>query len=422
MANYNRDQQRRPTNKNRKSSSAGADNQFKNYRGGTGPQGNPAQASRSGKGPAGSRPAQRPTASRNGGGQRPDPRLQAKANQAALKKKRRRKRLLKTLALLLAITIACLVYIVKFSNLNKDLRNNATRYNISQEAADFALQHRIVNVAIFGVDAREDVEGERSDTIMIATADYEHGGIKITSLMRDTYVYIDEEYGYDKLNAAYAYGGAELALRTINQNFDTAITDYATVDFSCLVEMVNAVGGVEVNVVDEEELYWINQYLMDVNDKVKTNSPFLETVGPQTLDGSQALAYARIRATGNGDFDRTARQRVIFEQVMQKALNLNPIAQYRLLTRVMPYVETSLSINEIMKYSINVVFMKSRGIQQARIPVDEFVATDLLGGVSYVLPDTLADNIKALYQFIYQAEYTPSARAQAISDEIAYSW
>ena len=141
--------------------------------------------------------------------------------------------------------------IIKFGNLNKDLTGKVSQYNISSNAANMALNHRIVNVAIFGVDGRDDVDGSRSDSMMIASADFEHNKLKITSLMRDTYVYINKDYGYDKLNAAYSFGGPELALKTINQNFDTAITDYVTIDFTAMVAMVNAVGGVTIDIENE---------------------------------------------------------------------------------------------------------------------------------------------------------------------------
>ena len=119
-----------------------------------------------------------------------------------------------------------------------DLPGTPSNYGISPEAAAMAKQHKIVNVAVFGVDGRDDVDGNRTDTIMIASADYEHSKIKVTSLMRDTYVYVNDQYGYDKINAAYSYGGPTLALQTINQNFDTAITDYVTIDFTAMVSMV----------------------------------------------------------------------------------------------------------------------------------------------------------------------------------------
>lgn len=332
------------------------------------------------------------------------------------------KRLLKLLVILLIAAAAFTFYNVKFANLNSDLRSKAAKYNISDNAAEMASKHRIVNIAVFGVDAREDVEGSRSDSIMIASADFEHGSIKVTSLMRDNYSYINDEYGYDKLNAAYSLGGADLALKTINQNFDTAITDYVTIDFSAMVEMVNAVGGVTINIETEDELYWINQYLMDVNDKVKSNSPDVPGTGSQLLDGSQALAYCRVRYVGNGDFDRTQRQRAVFEQVLSKAMQLNPIAQYRLMMKVLPYTETSLSTSELIEYATNAMFMKGHEIKQMRLPTDGLVDTGMLDGVSYVFPYTLTENIEAWYQFVYETSYTPSDTAQNISDEISYIW
>ncbi|AFA47058.1 LCP family protein [Acetobacterium woodii] len=303
-------------------------------------------------------------------------------------------------------------------NVTSDLKGNLSQYGINKEAAAFASQHKIVNVAVFGVDGRDDVEGDRTDTIMIATADYEHSKVKITSLMRDTYVYINDKYKYDKLNAAYAYGGPNLALQTINQNFDTTITDYITIDFNAMVSMVNAVGGVTINIKSEDELDWVNQYLMDVNEKVNTGSPDLEETGSQLVDGSQALAYCRVRYVGDGDFDRTLRQREVFEQVLSKALDLDLKDQYNLLMATLPYVKTSLSTTEMIKYALNLALMPSKDIEQSRFPADKFVSLDNIDGVSYVIPNTLVENIKALYQFIYETAYNPSNKATQISDDI----
>lgn len=311
-------------------------------------------------------------------------------------------------------------------NLNSDLSSASVReaYNISNEAAAMAKSQRIVNIAVFGIDGREDPEviGDRSDAIMIASADFEHGAVKITSVMRDTFVWMEEEDDYDKINAAYSLGGAETAIKTINQNFDTAITDYVTINFECMITMVNAVGGVEVTIDDPDVLYWTNQYLGDVNLNCGTSSPIIEDLGTQTIDGSQALAYCRVRYAGNGDFDRTQRQREVFKQVILKALELNPLKQYALLQSVLPYVETSLSSDEITKYAANVMLMKGREFSQMQMPVSELCEVGYYGDVSYVFPNTLADNIKAWYQFVYEREYTPSNTAQNISDEISYLW
>jgi LCP family protein required for cell wall assembly len=330
------------------------------------------------------------------------------------------KKFLRTIFLIIIFLIATAFAVNAFflGNVTSDLSGNLSKYGISDEAASFAKQHKIVTVAVFGVDGRDDVEGDRTDTIMVATADYEHSKVKVASLMRDTYVYIDKKYGYDKLNAAYAFGGPDLALQTINQNFDTTITDYVTIDFSAMVSMVNAVGGVTIDIETEEELDWVNEYLMDVNEKVETGSPFLEETGSQVVDGSQALAYCRVRYVGDGDFDRTLRQRVVFEQVLSKALDLDLQAQYNLVMATLPYVETSLSTMEMIKYGTNLALMPSKDIEQSRFPTDELISLDLLDGVSYVVPNTLVENIEALYQFVYETTYTPSDTATDISDEI----
>lgn len=330
------------------------------------------------------------------------------------------KKFLRTILLIIIFLIATAFAVNAFflGNVTSDLKGNLSKYGISNEAASFAKQHKIVNVAVFGVDGRDDVDGDRTDTIMVATADYEHSKVKVASLMRDTYVYIDQKYGYDKLNAAYAYGGPDLALQTINQNFDTTITDYVTIDFSAMVSMVNAVGGVTIDIETDEELDWVNEYLMDVNEKVETGSPFLEDTGSQVVDGSQALAYCRVRYVGDGDFDRTLRQRVVFEQVLSKALDLDLKEQYNLVMATLPYVETSLSTMEMLKYGANLALMPSKDIEQSRFPTDDLISLDMLDGVSYVIPNTLAENIEAFYQFIYETPYTPSDAAMEISDEI----
>lgn len=325
------------------------------------------------------------------------------------------------LALVLLMFSGVYAY-AKLAPLNPDLSGNLNLYSISSNAAAVASSHRIANVAIFGIDGRDDVEGDRSDAIMIGSADFEHNKLKVTSLMRDTYTDMAGYDYFDKLNAAYSLDGPLEAIRTINENFDTAITDYVVFDFTALVAMVNAVGGIDINVEDEEELYWINQYLMDVNAKVGTADPDVTGTGMQHLTGSQALAYARIRYTGNGDYDRTQRQRNILQQVVAKATALSPLDLVKLVQDMMPYIETSLRTSELVKYALNFLMMNDRTIEQSRLPQDGMLADGYLDGVSYIFPETLVDNIKYWYNFVYEIDYTPSARAQEISEEIEYIW
>jgi LCP family protein required for cell wall assembly len=310
------------------------------------------------------------------------------------------------------------------------------KYDISSEAAAQARRHRISNVLLLGTDGRNNVDGARSDTIMILSGDFEHSSLKISSILRDSYVAIPG-HGYGKLNAAYSYGsagsatedqkiknGAALALKTVNRNFDTAMTDYVVVDFTCVINMVNAVGGVKVDLKSEAERESLNANVADINANVSghaASGPVAGT-GTQKLNGVQALAYARIRHVGNGDFERTQRQRAVLNQVFAKAKKLSLIKQYKLYKAVKPYIHTSMSGREIFKYLFNVALHRGAGIEQQQIPDSSLTAVGMLRGVSYVFPKTLENNIITLHSFIYEEDYTPSDTAAGISAHIQNVW
>lgn len=310
------------------------------------------------------------------------------------------------------------------------------KYGISSEAASQARRHRIRNVLLLGTDGRNNVDGARSDTLMILSGDFEHKSLKISSILRDSYVSIPG-HGYGKLNAAYSYGsadgatddqkienGAALALKTVNRNFDTAMTDYVVVDFSCVIKMVDAVGGVRVDIKSEAERESLNANVGDINANVSGHSasgPVAGT-GSQKLNGVQALAYARIRHVGNGDFERTQRQRAVLDQVFAKAKKLSLIRQYKLYKAIKPYIRTSMSGREVGQYLFNVALIRGAGIRQQQIPDSSQTAVGMLRGVSYVFPKTLENNIITLHSFIYEEDYTPSDTAAGISAHIENIW
>lgn len=242
----------------------------------------------------------------------------------------------------------------------------------------------ITNIALFGVDSKSSLEKGRTDSIIILSLDREHKKIKLTSIMRDTYVNIPDK-GMDKINHAYAFGGPELSLKTINQNFNINIREFVTVNFQGLEDIIEALGGVEVNVKENEVKHVPGSFS-----------------GNQILDGKQALAYSRIRKTGNGDFERTERQRVILEKIIDKGLNQG-IAQYpKLLNALLPYVETSLSKSEILKLGTSIFTSNIKNIEKFRIPLDEYSKSEKINGVYYLVPHTLEDNIESLQDFIYE--------------------
>ena len=167
-------------------------------------------------------------------------------------------------------------------------------------AASVTADENITNIALFGLDTREGDKQSHSDCMMIVTVDNTRGKIKLISLMRDSLVDIDG-YGEDKLNAAYFRGGPSLAIRTINENFGTDIKDYVAVDFEQLVQIVDAIGGVDIDVQNDNELKELNRVIKDYGAERGKEFSGVEKTGLQTLDGVQALCYGRIRKGDTGD-------------------------------------------------------------------------------------------------------------------------
>lgn len=276
-----------------------------------------------------------------------------------------------------------------------------------------------VNIAVFGIDGRSDIDGDRADTIMIVSMDFRNGNIKVTSIMRDLMVQIpatkDTYESFDKINASYAYGGPELTVETLNENFDMNITDYVIVNFDAMVDTVDALGGVEVNVKNEDVLEWTNKYIDDVNDKVKRKDPYLQTTGLQKVTGVQALAYARNRFSDN-DYSRTERQREVVGQIAKKAFQIDILTGVNLLGKVYPYIKTTLSINEITTYAKAFLESPDNQFFEFRLPTDKYVKDAMINNISYVVPNSLADNVIALHAFIYGPIQTAAADTTTKTD------
>lgn len=296
-------------------------------------------------------------------------------------------------------------------------------FDETEVSANDKLDTDVINIALFGIDGRSDVDGDRSDTIIICSVNFVDGTIKVTSVMRDLMAQIpatsSKSVSYEKINSAYEYGGPSLAVQTLNENFDLNITDYVDVNFDCLVGVVDALGGVDINIADESILYWTNQYIMDVNDKVGRHDPFLETIGPQTLTGVQALAYCRNRYS-DSDYGRTQRQREVLGQIAQKAFTMDSGTALNLLNKVFPYIQTSISKTDMIKYTNAFLGLENKQFLEFRVPTDQNSTTDMIDELSYVIPTTLADNVTALHQFLYgDTPYIPSERVVTISNTIA---
>lgn len=257
----------------------------------------------------------------------------------------------------------------------------------------------IYNIAFFGIDSRQKDDAGRSDTIMILTLDGKHNKVKFSSIMRDTYVKVDG-HGMTKITHAYAYGGPQLALKTINENFNLNIKDFATVDFFDCEKIIDKLGGITINITPDE-LKYINGYIDEVSKLEKKPTEHITKAGTQLLNGRQAVAYSRIRYTAGGDYERTERQRTVLSALLNKirsrgASNFSYVANV-----LLPYVKTNLNRLEIVNYGLKAFTVKSNGILQHRFPEDSVSNGIMKDGVWYLQTDIIktADEMQ---KFIFE--------------------
>ena len=234
---------------------------------------------------------------------------------------------------------------------------------------------------------------------MIATIDTNNKKLKLTSIMRDSYVNIDG-HGLDKLNHAYAFGKAQLAIKTLNENFDLNIEDFVAVNFSSLPKIIDKIGGIELD-IDSEELKYINGYINNINSINKTNSPAISSTGLQHVDGTQAMGYCRIRYTSGGDYKRTERHREVLTKIFEKILTMSPTAYPSLLSELLPIVSTSLDTAEIMDLGNKILSIGNVGLEQERFPRDGYCEGKMINGVYYLIFDKEA-TINQLHDYLFE--------------------
>ena len=232
----------------------------------------------------------------------------------------------------------------------------------------------VYNILLVGSDTRQSGGEGRSDTMMLISINKTEKKIVATSFLRDLYVNIPNK-GYYKINAAYAYGGIELLLDTLKYNFSIEIDRYISVDFYSFIDIVDILGGLDVD-VQEEELYWLNQYIHASNLLLGEyeHDGYLDYADGsyQHLSGKQALAYSRFRYVGNGDFTRTERQRKVVNLIFEKLKNISPNKLIELLDTILPQVTTNIPTGEFLELIAILPDMSKYDIVSWGIPDDDF--------------------------------------------------
>jgi len=279
----------------------------------------------------------------------------------------------------------------------------------SQNFDDSSIDKNYTNILLLGVDARDPkVDPGLADSIMILTIDKAHNKIKITSLMRD--MLIDHIQGEgatagttkDRINVIFKQGGGQYSVKAINSNFDMNIKDYIKVNFGDFDKIVDAVGGVDIN-ISSDEIKVANSYIDEVS-KLQNISPLhLTHGGLQHLNGIQALGYCRIRYVGREDFERTERQRTVLTSVFNKMTSMNISQASTMLDTILPDVETSLSTTDMLSKASSILINKTKTIEQFRLPEDKpgyNYSVNIKG--TYFLGWNTALNNADLHKFIFE--------------------
>lgn len=301
-----------------------------------------------------------------------------------------------TIVLLFVVTGTVYIYMELNKVKKVEIPKTSKDLNISSKAENY--DNSITNIAFYGLDRRAKDEASRSDAIIIVSIDKQHNKIKLSSIMRDSYVNV-EGHGMTKITHAYAYGGPQLAIKTLNQNFDLNIKDFVTVDFFDLEKIIDAVGGIDLNITNAE-LKYINSYITETSNIEKSDIPVISKAGVQHVNGRQAVAYTRIRYTSGGDFERTTRQRTVLTALLNEIMKTNISNLPNVVNNLAQYTETSLSSTDMIKMATSVATSGIRDIVQERFPVDGYCNALTKDGVWYLQLDLNATKDQ-LYKFIY---------------------
>lgn len=303
------------------------------------------------------------------------------------------------ISILILITSVVGFFVFRFYNHSYEGNTDPAKVNTVDEDIKFKEVPGITNILLLSSDARPGEDVSRSDSIMILTIDNINKKLKVTSLMRDMLVKIDG-HGEEKLNHAFAYGGPTKTIETIQNNFGIKLNNYVIVDFNAFVKVIDAINGIEVTVKDYE-LDELNKYILDGGGSEKD---LLPSPGTYNLNGYQALSYARIRKVGNGEYERTERQRAVLQIALEKIKDMSKVKIVSLLNELFPYVKTNISLGNAMDYgftALNVGKKCNFEIEQFRVPLDSISKGGIINNKGWVFVIDKVETSKALQEFIF---------------------
>ena len=267
------------------------------------------------------------------------------------------------------LTVFCAYSAVAIVAINRIRDDKPAERRLESDAPES--DPKVQNILLIGTDARGDERG-RADTILLLSVSGRNNTVTQTSILRDCYVSIPD-HGTDRLNAAYAYGGGQLLADTIVNNFEIPVDDYICFGFSAMIALTDALGGVDIT-LSEQEATAVNRMLGgEINDLLgdPVDADYLPGGGSYRLSGKQALCYSRIRSVGNADFERTDRQRLVWNRLLDRAKKMTPSAAVKILRDVCPELTTNISGGRLYLAALKAPYVMLRyDTQELRLPED----------------------------------------------------
>ena len=331
-------------------------------------------------------------------------------------KKKRKKRKKHTL-LKVASVFLCLIlvfgtgfYIYGYNLINKIKRTPLDTSDLNITTSTYT---EVKNIALLGLDTRDDNKTGRSDANVILTVDKTHKKIKLTSIARDSYVAIDG-HSKDKLTHAYAFGRSQLSVKTLNKNFGLEITDYVTMNFFELARVIDYIGGVTID-VDKAEMEELNSYIIPRTHLGDIKCEKLTSYGVQLLSGGQAVCYARIRHT-DGDIERGNRQKEVLTAIFSAVKKMNPLKLPELASLIIAECETSLLTNDIISLGIWAI-LATPEFENLSIPNDNVKGTGKTIGGKWCYTYDLEKAANEIKDFIFEQNYYSAEEKEKRSAE-----
>ena len=347
-----------------------------------------------------------------------------KMTKKQMQKKRAKKRKGKIIAFVFELLLLCIIVVFGYSvsKLQKINYNPIAKENILINDVKSDEIKGYTNIALFGVDARDKepeslIKDAHSDAIIIASINNKTKDVKLISVYRDTCLLstVPSSSGsdiYRKATETYYFGGPEAAINMLNTNLDMDITDYVTVNFEALIETIDLLGGIDLE-IDENEQFYINGYMTETCEITERPYEELTEVGNVHLTGLQATAFCRIRYGGGDDYKRTERQREVLSLMFEKAKKMDVIKLNKLIETVFPMISTSLSSSKLISMASSV--MSYNLVDTTGFPFDKKTKTISEGDCVFAV--SLESNVEKLHEYMFgDTDYKVSDTVNNISN------